>query len=194
VGPSLEIVEVNLLKVLEKVDLEFVPFGRTSCVVVFLIAIVEAGCLVLRDESGTLPTTKLFASATKLEMAGDERIGAICDRGCDRFDVYRVLRYIVLVGDLGGEDSRGFSGNRGGKVEGHLFDDFLPFFGSEVIGKLDLAEIGDRDVRNQGGLAALLAKRLLEILGDGAESGRGGGGTKFDARTGLFFLGVVNSA
>lgn len=110
-GPSLEVVEVNLLKIFEKIDLEFMPFCGTGCVVVLLTAIVGTGCLILRDKSCTFPTAKLFASTTKLEKVGDERIGAIRDWRLNRFDVNRVLCFVVFVGDLGGKDSSGFSGN-----------------------------------------------------------------------------------
>ena len=67
VGPSLKIVDVDLLEVFEKIDLEFMPLGWVSCVVVVVTAAVGASCLILRNEGGTFPTTKLLTSMAKLE-------------------------------------------------------------------------------------------------------------------------------
>jgi hypothetical protein len=77
VGPSLKIIDVDLLKVFEKINLEFMPLGWISCVVVIITAAVGAGCLILRNEGGTFPTTKLLTSMTKLEKAGNENESAL---------------------------------------------------------------------------------------------------------------------
>jgi hypothetical protein len=129
VGLSLEVIKVNLPKILEKIDLELMPFCGIGGDVVLLTAIVGTGCLILRDEGCTFPTMKLFARTTKLEKAGDVQTGTIHDWRLNWFDVDCVLRFEVLVGDLEGKDSSGFSGSQGSKVEGHLFNNFVPFFG-----------------------------------------------------------------